>query len=228
MAQRFGARITLMSVVSPFWQAGSGDLSGAMVVDMDELKRDLETRLDGALRERVRGSDRGPGGGNRRSGGDHHALRAYPRRGPDHDADPWLWAISQPAAGFGDRQGLHDAQCPVWTATHMEEPPALHHVAGRNILCAVDATPQEFALMEWAAEYAKDYRRHAAAGPRGFGHSGMAGTPAGPGVRGNAAAAGTRNHREAAKIGGREDPCAWRWARSPERSAKKPSVTMPT
>src|SRR5689334_25212004 len=50
MAQRFGAQVTLMSALSPFWQsASSGDLSGSLVVDMDELKRDLEMRLNGAF-----------------------------------------------------------------------------------------------------------------------------------------------------------------------------------
>jgi nucleotide-binding universal stress UspA family protein len=51
---------------------------------------------------------------------------------------------------------LHDAQCPVWTATHIEDRPALNHLAGRNVLCAIDATPKSTPLMEWAAEYAKD------------------------------------------------------------------------
>src|SRR4029078_11687319 len=73
--------------------------------------------------------------------------------------------IMMPTHGFGPFRSLllgsvtakvlHDAQCLVWTATHMEEPPAIQHVAGRNILCAVDATPKSSPLMEWAAEYAK-------------------------------------------------------------------------
>jgi nucleotide-binding universal stress UspA family protein len=51
---------------------------------------------------------------------------------------------------------LHDAQCPVWTGAHMEGPPQLEHLKGRNILCAVDGTPKSSPLMEWGAEYAKE------------------------------------------------------------------------
>jgi nucleotide-binding universal stress UspA family protein len=46
---------------------------------------------------------------------------------------------------------LHDAQCPVWTATHAEEqhsPPE-----PKTVLCAVDGTPKTPALIKWAAEF---------------------------------------------------------------------------
>jgi nucleotide-binding universal stress UspA family protein len=155
MAERFGARITLMSVVAPFWQTGSGDLSGALVVDMDELKHDSEARLGGAfVREfadlRV---DRVVEIGD--------PAETITRYAHTQGAD----LIMMPTHGYGPfrtlllgsvtAKVLHDAQCPVWTATHVEEAPALTHAAGRNILCAVDATPKSSPLMEWAAEYAK-------------------------------------------------------------------------
>jgi len=155
MAQRFGARITLMSVVSPFWQAASGDLSGALIVDMDELKRDSETRLEGAFTREFADLtvDRFAEIGD--------PAEVITRYAHTQGAD----LIMMPTHGYGPFRSLllgsvtakvlHDAQCPVWTATHMEDPPALTHVAGRNILCAVDATPKSSPLMEWASEYAK-------------------------------------------------------------------------
>ena len=204
MAQRFGARITLMSVVSPFWQAASGDLSGVRVVDMDELKRDLEARLKDAFVKEFAGLavDRVAEIGD--------PAETITRYAHTQGAD----LIMMPTHGYGPFRSLllgsvtakvlHDAQCPVWTATHMEDPPALQHLAGRNVLCAVDATPKSSPLMRMGGGVCQGYRRHAAAGTRGFGHSGMAGSPAGPGIRGNAANSGTRDHREAAKIGGSE------------------------
>lgn len=156
MAQRFGARITLMSVISPFWQsASSGDLSGSLVVDMDELKRDLEMRLDGAFTREFADLkvDRVAEIGD--------PAEVITRYAHTEGAD----LIMMPTHGYGPFRSLllgsvtakvlHDAQCPVWTATHVEDKPALNHVAGRNILCAVDATPKSSPLMEWAAEYAK-------------------------------------------------------------------------
>jgi nucleotide-binding universal stress UspA family protein len=156
MAQRFGARITLMSVLSPFWQsASSGDLSGSLVVDIDELKRDLEMRLDGAFAREFADLtvDR-----LAEVGDPAETITRYA-----HTQGAAL--IMMPTHGYGPFRSLllgsvtakvlHDAQCPVWTATHVEDPPALHHVAGRNILCAVDATPKSSPLIAWAAEYAK-------------------------------------------------------------------------
>ena len=156
MAQRFGARVTLMSALSPFWQsASSGDLSGSLVVDMDELKRDLEMRLDSAFTREFADLkvDRVA-----EIGDPAEVITSYAQaKGVD--------LIMMPTHGYGPFRSLllgsvtakvlHDAQCPVWTATHVEDKPALNHVAGRNILCAVDATPKSSPLMEWAAEYAK-------------------------------------------------------------------------
>jgi len=155
MAQRFGARITLVGVMSPFWQATSGDLSGSLVVDVDELKRDLEARLNLAFVKEFAGLavDRVAEIGD--------PAESITRYAQTQGAD----LIMMPTDGYGPFRSLllgsvtakvlHDAQCPVWTATHIEEPPALQHLAGRNILCAVDATPKSSPLMEWAAEYAR-------------------------------------------------------------------------
>jgi nucleotide-binding universal stress UspA family protein len=156
MAQRFGARVTLMSVISPFWQsAASGDLSGSLVVDMDEVKRDLEMRLDGAFTREFADL---PVDRVAEIGDPAESITRYAHtQGAD--------IIMMPTHGYGPFRNLllgsvtakvlHDAQCPVWTATHVEDRPALHHVAGRNILCAVDATPKSSPLMEWASQYAK-------------------------------------------------------------------------
>jgi nucleotide-binding universal stress UspA family protein len=156
MAQRFGARITLMSVVSPFWQAASGDPSTAVLVDMDELKRDLEARLKRAFLNEFAGL------AVNRVAEISDPAEAITRQAHTEGAD----LIMMPTHGYGPFRSLllgsvtakvlHDSQCPVWTATHMEEPPSLQHLAGRNVLCAIDATPRSTLLMQWAAEYAKN------------------------------------------------------------------------
>ena len=155
MAQRFGSRITLLSAVSPFWQtASSGDLAGSLIVDMDEIKRDLEARLNGAFLKEFAGLtvDRVAEIGD--------PAEVITRHAHTEGVD----LVMMPTHGYGPFRSLllgsvtakvlHDAQCPVWTATHVEEPPALHHASGRNILCAIDATPKSSPLMQWAAEYA--------------------------------------------------------------------------
>jgi nucleotide-binding universal stress UspA family protein len=72
--------------------------------------------------------------------------------------------IMMPTHGYGPFRSLllgsvtakvlHDAECPVWTASHMEQPSS-KHITGSNVLCAIDATPQSGALIQWAAEYAE-------------------------------------------------------------------------
>src|SRR5262249_40350522 len=51
---------------------------------------------------------------------------------------------------------LHDAECPVWTAAHMEDAPIMGHLACRKIICAVDRSADAGNLMKWAARLACD------------------------------------------------------------------------
>lgn len=51
---------------------------------------------------------------------------------------------------------LHGAQCPIWTATHADEPPALHFPC-QSVVCAVDVTPKSTSVMEWAARFSRDW-----------------------------------------------------------------------
>jgi len=155
MAQRFGARITVMSVVSPSWQVAADGFSGTALVDLDELKRDLEARLTGVFVKEFAGL------AVDRVAEISEPAEAITRYAHNEGAD----LIMMPTHGYGPFRSLllgsvtakvlHDAQSPVWTATHMEEPPAVRHVAGRNVLCAIDGTPRSAPLMQWAAEYAQ-------------------------------------------------------------------------
>jgi len=54
LASRFGAKITLLSAIPPIWQLGIGDGAG-IPVDMEELRRDLETRLNGTFVREFKG-----------------------------------------------------------------------------------------------------------------------------------------------------------------------------
>src|SRR6266700_231242 len=50
MASRFGSKVTVMTVMYPFWQAGLGDPAmPGVAVDTNELKADVEARLSGAF-----------------------------------------------------------------------------------------------------------------------------------------------------------------------------------
>jgi nucleotide-binding universal stress UspA family protein len=51
---------------------------------------------------------------------------------------------------------LHGAECPVWTGSHVEEPP-VQEFAIRNVLCAVDFKPHSHKTVTWAVNLAAEF-----------------------------------------------------------------------
>lgn len=152
-AQRFNANITLMAVVPPIWDIAPTGTPGLVAIDTKQMEADLKERLEKALTEDFAGlcvqriTDRGDPASK--------IAEFAHTSGVD--------LIMMPTHGFGifrslligsvTSKVLHDAQCPVWTATHAEEQhsPDLP----RTILCAVDGTPQSGELMQWAVQYSQ-------------------------------------------------------------------------
>jgi nucleotide-binding universal stress UspA family protein len=153
MANRFGAKITLISALPPVWQTGLGE--GATIpVDMNELKADLEIRLSGAFVREFAGI---PVHRVAEIGDPAAVITRFARTEgvdlimmPTHGYGPFRTLL----LGSVTAKVLHDAECPVWTATHTEQI-SMHRIAGGNVLCAIDATPQSVPLIKWAAEYAE-------------------------------------------------------------------------
>lgn len=55
---------------------------------------------------------------------------------------------------------LHDADCPVWTASHLEHTPPIEKISIRNILCAVDLNSQGLKALRWGAKLAEEFQAH--------------------------------------------------------------------
>jgi nucleotide-binding universal stress UspA family protein len=53
---------------------------------------------------------------------------------------------------------LHDARCPVWTSTHLENWPSVENVTLRNILCGVDFSPRSSAAFKCASQVAAEFQ----------------------------------------------------------------------
>ena len=151
-ANRFGAKITVINVVQPLGDAGMG---GPATVDPGEVTRELKAKLNSLLTkefqylriERVV-----------ECGDPAQAIIDFAQ---SSDVD----LLMMPIHGYGSirtfllgsvaAKVLHDAQCPVWTAVHLDEPPGRDHVACRKILCAVGGTPKDISLIDWAARLAR-------------------------------------------------------------------------
>ena len=159
IASRYHARITLLSAVAPFYYGAMGDPSGGIMLDSEELVRDRRAMLDSSLTKEFA----------------HLRVERVAEVGDPaqvivdfaHTNDVDL--IMMPTHGYGPFRSLllgsvtakvlHDARCPVWTSAHAAaESPFRHHIDCRNILCAVDGTPNSVPLMKWAGELAKDAR----------------------------------------------------------------------
>lgn len=52
---------------------------------------------------------------------------------------------------------LHDAECPVWTTTHLAEQAGCGPTRVKRVLCAVDFGHQSTKALGWAAQYAKEF-----------------------------------------------------------------------
>ena len=55
---------------------------------------------------------------------------------------------------------LHDADCPIWTASHLENAPPVEKISIRNILCAVDLNSQGLKTLQWGARLAAEFQAH--------------------------------------------------------------------
>jgi nucleotide-binding universal stress UspA family protein len=154
-AKRFGAKLTLLSVAQPFPYTGMGDPGGPVVIDTDEILNELQTRLDGALVKEFSHlrTDRVV-----ELGDPAQVIVEYAR-------DARIDLIMMPTHGYGPFRSLllgsvtakvlHDAECPVWTAAHVEDETVRVHRDPRAILCAVDGTPASVELMKLASEFAR-------------------------------------------------------------------------
>jgi nucleotide-binding universal stress UspA family protein len=156
LAQHFGARVTLMSVVPPVFEPVPPEMGGPAIRAGEhsaEWKRQLQDRLDRALTDELGGLDV-----ERVADSGDPAIRiaafAY-----GHDVD----LVMMPTHGLGLFRSLmtgsvtfkvlHAATCPVWTAAHAETQSA--PVLPRTILCATDETPASAGLLRYAAGFSE-------------------------------------------------------------------------
>lgn len=151
LAARCEARVTLFGVVPPIWDVapiGSEIFAGE---NTSEWERELKSRLELELTTELAGVtvERAT-----ESGDPALKIVEFAR---DHAVD----LIMMPTHGLGlfrslllgsvTAKVLHDAACPVWTATHAEEQRSRPLPA--TILCAVDGTAESTKLLQWAAPF---------------------------------------------------------------------------
>jgi nucleotide-binding universal stress UspA family protein len=154
MATRFGAQVTVIGVAPPFLYAAVRDPADPIPVDNDELLRELREGLNTTLVTEFAGLqvDRVA-----EIGDPGHVIANFARNSkvdlimmPTHGYGPFRSLL----LGSVTAKVLRDAECPVWTAAHIEDVGIAEHVETRAILCAVDGTNKSEELIEYAAQFA--------------------------------------------------------------------------
>jgi len=155
MASRFDARLIVLRVVPVpafRWWEQTGE---PPLIDADQLKHDLEPRLDDAFRrefanlevERVI-----------EMGEPAEVIARYAEtQGMDMIMMPTRGEgpLRRQLIGSVTAKVLHDAQCPVWTRVQIGESQPTQERIRQTVLCAVERTPESTPVMRWAAEFAE-------------------------------------------------------------------------
>jgi nucleotide-binding universal stress UspA family protein len=154
--KRFGAKLTLFSVLPPAYEPVPAAMGGATLRTGEasaEWKRALQGQLDTALLDELAGLEV-----QRIADCGDPALRIADFA---HDRDVDL--IMMPTHGLGPfrrvlagsvtSKVLHDVRCPVWTAAHAETQHAPAIPA--TVLCAVDKTTEGVAVLQHAALFSR-------------------------------------------------------------------------
>lgn len=153
--KRFGAKATILHVVEPVPYAAYAD-AVPVGLDLDALQDDARAYLNRSL---VREFANLPVDRVVEVG---FAADVITKFAQADSAD----LIMMPSHGYGPFRSfllgsitakvLHDAHCPVWTATHTEESASKEHLACKQVLCAVDSSDKSLPLLKWAAGFASE------------------------------------------------------------------------
>ena len=156
MAQRFDSKITLLHIVQiPAIWYGGFDGGYPMMLDVPEMEDAAGIELnaffepfDGVVDQVVK------------SGEPAQEITEFAAH---HQVD----LIMMPTHGYGKFRSLllgsvtakvlHDAPCPVWTATHTEDPELGKHRECNNIMGAIDSTPATVSLIRRYVDIARDF-----------------------------------------------------------------------
>jgi nucleotide-binding universal stress UspA family protein len=151
MAHRLGARVTLMSVLTPFYNVKLEGLVEHSGEALAAWKSAMQPRLTQVAMSEFNGIQVEQAA---ESGEPGYRITEFAHT---HDVD----LIMMPTHGVGmfrslllgsaTAQVLHDAHRPVWTAAHMK----IQHArpTPQTVLCAFDAMNDSTKLLRWAADF---------------------------------------------------------------------------
>jgi nucleotide-binding universal stress UspA family protein len=152
LANRFHAKLTVLSVVPPAWVSPPGLIPPPVGSDPVALENALQAHLDKLA---IDGLESAP---TRLTAVGDPAVKIA-----EFTRDNAVDLVMIPTHGHGLFRGLllgsvtskvlHDVHCPVWTAAHAEKQHSQE--LPRKILCALDGTEKSLALAQWGADFSR-------------------------------------------------------------------------
>jgi nucleotide-binding universal stress UspA family protein len=157
MVRQFGAKLTLMhSIQIPTGWYGGFEGSYPVMFDVPAMEQ--------GARERLGSFFDWPERGNLEKAVDHGDPAAYITTYAEQNG---VDLIMMATHGYGKFRSLllgsvtakvlHDAECAIWTAAHTEDSGLAEHLECRNILCAIDLTPDSASLIRQSVDLARKY-----------------------------------------------------------------------
>jgi nucleotide-binding universal stress UspA family protein len=153
-AERFNSKLTLLNAIEvPPPNLYGVDQSFPVMFDYTSLETLLQERLEDYA-------------------GTFDATRVVQLGDPavtiaDYAREHQVDLIMMPTHGYGKFRSLllgsvvskvlHDVDCPVWTAPHIEDPELKHHLQCRSILAAIDLTSGQTSVIRGAVELAHQF-----------------------------------------------------------------------
>ena len=158
MATHFNAKLTLLHAmqIPPPWYGESAAAQLTNLVDIGELKKERQLTLDAYLQQELKGVEDVEA--IVEQGAPDVVITYYARKEgvdlimmPTHGYGPFRRLL----VGSVTAKVLHDAECPIWTDVHENEPFA--RAGCRSVLCAVDLREESVREIQWAAGFASSY-----------------------------------------------------------------------
>lgn len=152
LANRFHAKVTILSVVPPAWVSPPGVVAPTAVSDPATLQNALQEALNKLAME---GLESAPARLT--------ALGDPAEKIAEFTRDNAVDLVMIPTHGHSlfrrlllgsvASKVLHDVHCPVWTAAHAEKQHA--EEMPRKILCALDGSSKSVAIAQWAVDFSR-------------------------------------------------------------------------
>jgi nucleotide-binding universal stress UspA family protein len=154
-ALRFRSEVTLLHVIQAVELIGTPEVGVVSVIDLNaERLAAVEARLDEFLSAELEGL---PVRRVVTDGDPAHQIVQHAHN--DHvdlvmTATHGFGRFRQFLLGSVVAKVLHDADCPVWTAVHHEQAPAVESISFARIACAINLGPHTQTVLSWALSIA--------------------------------------------------------------------------